>query len=544
MRLGQLIHGLDVRLHDCGCADPLLVRVCDITEDSRTVVPGSLFIARSGLKADGKTFVADAAEAGAVAVVTDDPELRGPAGHALPVVHAADIAGVCAVMGERFYGEPAKKLSLIGVTGTNGKTTTTWLAWQMLNGRGLRAGLVGTVVIDDGVEVARAAMTTPPSLELSRTLSRMVESGCGAAALEVSSHSLVQKRCDALPFRVGVFTNLTGDHLDYHKTMEAYADAKARLFALLAPEGLAVVNEDDPAWERMVRGCRARVLRTGASARSGGAWVEVVHESLAGMELRLHGPWGTAAGRTALIGRYNAMNVLHAACACHELGMNAEALSGALARLSPPPGRLERITDPEASFHVFVDYAHSDDALRNVLTAVGSLIPGRDAAEPIARAAGAPVPAGGHGELIAVFGCGGDRDRTKRPRMGLAAATLADRVYVTSDNPRTERPSEIVDQILSGIPAELRRKVVVQVDRERAIRAAIESSRPGDVVVIAGKGHETEQILPDGPGATRTIHFDDREVARAVLGIEEPRAKRRTESPPRPKAARAGGGRA
>lgn len=538
MKLGALIAGLGVRVAGAADAWPNArtaeIRICDLTEDSRTVVPGSLFVARSGLRADGKTHIEEAARAGAVAVLTDDPKGGTPAGFDLPVLYALDLPLTAARMAERFYGEPSSRLGLVGVTGTNGKTTVTSLVWQLLNASGVRCGLVGTVLVDDGVEVAPASMTTPPAIELSRTLGLMAEAGCRAAALEVSSHALDQKRGDGLRWKVGVFTNLTGDHLDYHKTMERYAAAKARLFGLLPADGVAIVNSADAAAAGMVRGCRAPVWRCvleagtgadgagsdGTGADGGGAecGAEVLEASLLGMRLRLRGPWGVVEGGVALLGRYNAMNALQAVAAAHALGLGTAAIERGLARLTAPPGRLERVSEAADEVTVFVDYAHSDDSLRSVLGAVGGLMPGRlHPGGPLREAAGAPAVMPTPGRLWVVFGCGGERDTSKRARMGLVAAELADRVVVTSDNPRTERPGEIVDQVLAGIPQAMREHVGVQVDRARAIRLAIDCAAPGDVVVIAGKGHETEQVLPDGAGGTVTTHFDDREIARQVL---------------------------
>lgn len=505
-------------------------RVCDLTEDSRTVVPGSLFIARAGGKADGKAFIGSALSAGATAILCDDASAAGLA-HGVPVLVAADIAKASAQIAERFYGLASSRLAIMGVTGTNGKTTIAHLVWRLMNAAESRCGMIGTVQIDDGTEVAPAVMTTPPSIEISRTLGVMVESGCEAAAMEVSSHSLDQKRVEALRFKVGVFTNLTGDHLDYHGTMDAYCAAKARLFRMLGEDALAVVNEADRWAAQVVAECRAPIVacrRIGtedvapAGPRLAGArelaWVRIVRETMAGMRLEMVGPFGRIEADVPLIGAYNAMNVLQASIACHAMGLSAQQVREALEAADAPPGRLERVSEMGGSVHVFVDYAHSDDALQNVLHAVADVMPGRaGAGGRVASAAGAPVPGSAPGRLWVVFGCGGDRDRTKRPRMGFVASTVADRVVVTSDNPRRERPSDIIDQILEGVPSEHRQKVEVQADRARAIRHAIESANPGDVIVIAGKGHETEQILPDGLGGTIRTHFDDREVARTIL---------------------------
>lgn len=528
MLLGALMDGLEVSCVGAARGSsipPALagLRICDINDDSRTVVPGSLFIARCGIKTDGKKFATDAVRAGAVAVLTDDPSLSMGA---TPVLCSPDVPLVTAMIAERFYGNTSRSMHLVGVTGTNGKTTTTFLVWQLLNDADTRCGLIGTVVVDDGTEVAPAHMTTPPSIEVSRSLARMFEAGCAAASLEVSSHALHQKRADALRFRVGVFTNLTGDHLDYHKTMDEYAAAKARLFEMLPPDSLALVNGQDPASTRMVRNCKARVATcsVGESGSTCDCRAHILDESIDGMTLMLEGPWGSTSARVPLVGRYNAMNILQAVACAHELGLTRTQIEAGVARLHAPPGRLERVTRPGDPFHVFVDYAHSDDSLRSVLQAVAGVMAGRNhQGARVDAVAGAPRAAPDLGRLVVVFGCGGERDTTKRPRMGHAAADIADLAIITSDNPRTERPSDIVDQVLAGVPAAQRHKVSVQVDRARAIRAAIEQARPGDVIVIAGKGHETEQILPDGGGGTIRTHFDDREVARAAIDDLHPR---------------------
>jgi UDP-N-acetylmuramoyl-L-alanyl-D-glutamate--2,6-diaminopimelate ligase len=507
MLLGDLTHGLGIRLITPGAAS---VRVTDITEDSRTALPGSLFIARSGRKADGRRYVLDAVAAGAVAVLTDDPGslLEGTSCPAAAIAGTEDILAASALVAERFHRNPAAALAsrhgIVGVTGTNGKTTITWLVWKLLNAAEIRCGLIGTVVIDDGREVASATMTTPPAVELSLTLANMVEAGCRAVVLEVSSHALHQRRVGALPFKVGVFSNLTRDHLDYHGTMEAYADAKAMLFEGLGPDGVAVLNADDPAWSQMVQGCKARVVRCrevrgNPSGSSEEAQVAIIGVSMGGMDLELAGPFGLLTVRVPLIGGYNAMNVLQAAVSAWALGLDAAALSEGLGRVSAPPGRLERVGGDRDDVAVYVDYAHTDDGLRSMLAAVRGAMKGSG------------------GRLWIVFGCGGDRDKGKRAKMGRAAADLADVVVVTSDNPRTERPGEIIGQIIEGIEEPAKSRVIVHADRARAIEHAIMSASAGDVVVIAGKGHEAEQILPDGAGGTYRVEFDDRVHAAGAL---------------------------
>lgn len=499
MNLSDLVVGLGLRIEGDASA-----RVCDITDDSRTVLPGSLFVARGGTETDGRRYIASAVEAGAAAVLTDergfDPSRR------VTHVLTENVPLTSAMLAERFYGEPSKGLFVIGITGTNGKTTTAHLIHGILNRAGTRCGLIGTVVVDDGAEVARATLTTPPAFELSRTLALMVESGCKAVVMEASSHALDQDRVSAIDFDVGVFTNLTGDHLDYHVTERAYARAKARLFALLGDDGHAIVNIDDPASGRMLRDCRARVLRCTLGRGEAECRAETLALTMDETRVRLTGPWGEVESSLKMVGSHNAINALQAVAACHVAGCSADDLLAGLARADAPPGRLEPVHTRDDPVSVLVDYGHTDDAMRNVLEEVGRLVPGRD--RP------------GGGRLWVVFGCGGDRDRTKRPRMGAVAAELADRVVVTSDNPRTEQPEAIIDQILQGIDPSVRydpRRLMVEPDRAEAIALAVERAEPGDVVIITGKGHETEQIIPDGMGGTITRPFDDRLAARQAL---------------------------
>lgn len=498
MDLGELIAGLEVR-----AGGPGQPRVCDVTDDSRTVVPGSLFIARRGVSDDGRRYVPQAEAAGAVAVLTDDPDLRFRG----TILYAENLPRISAIIAERFYGNPSGRLTVIGVTGTNGKTTTTFLIHRMLNESAIRCGLVGTIFIDDGREMAKATLTTPPATELSRTLGSMVEAGCRAAAIEASSHALDQDRVAGVRFRVGVFTNLTGDHLDYHATMDRYASAKARLFASLDPDALAIVNADDPWHERMVQGARCRIIRCTvgeAVEREGWCSAQILAADRRGTTARMVGPWGVFERRLLLLGRHNVMNALQAACACHAVGLAPRQIRTTISMAPAPPGRLEPVTTPDAPFAVLVDYAHSDDALRNVLTTLRPLV-----------GAGPRGP----GRLICIFGCGGQRDRSKRPRMGAAATELADEVIVTSDNPRSERPADIIHDILGGIDGSLRHKVRINEDRAQAIREGVHGAREGDIVLIAGKGHEDYQITSDGVGGTVSRHFDDREEARAALAM-------------------------
>ena len=487
------------------------VEVRSVADDSRAVGPGAVFVARPGPTSDGRAFVADAVRRGAVAIVhagadpcAGDPEASSVVRIAVP--DGTDLTRLAGALADRLAGSPSRHLRLVGITGTNGKTTMAFLVQQFLRAAGDRCGLIGTVTVDDGCRAAPANLTTPGAIELAGILGRMVANGCSACAMEVSSHALDQGRADALRFSVGVFSNLTGDHLDYHGTMERYAAAKARLFAMLPPDGTAVVNADDPWHGTMVAGCLARVLR--CSVRAGGAGaagpgageaaadcVAVVHESRLGwQDATLRGPWGSVRTRLPLVGRHNAMNALQAAAAASAAGVPSGAICGALSACSAPPGRLEPVTAPDDPFAVLVDYAHTDDALLNVLTALRPLV-------------------GPGGRLVTVFGCGGDRDRTKRPRMMRVACEGSDRVVVTSDNPRTEDPEAIIDEVLAGRPTGCGTAVLRQPDRARAITTAVSEARPGDIVLIAGKGHEDYQLV-----GTEKRPFDDRMVAREALG--------------------------
>ncbi|MGD9689081.1 MAG: UDP-N-acetylmuramoyl-L-alanyl-D-glutamate--2,6-diaminopimelate ligase [Phycisphaerales bacterium] len=521
MQLLDLIAGLDIE-PDPLAAGSLDLRICDITEDSRTAMPGSLFIARRGARADGRAFISAAVAAGAVAVLTDEVEAPlvagGRTGPPPALLRTRQLPLNAAIIAERFHGEPTSRLTLAGITGTKGKSTVASLIHQLLNRAGIRCGLIGTVCIDDGSEVTPASLTTPPAIELSRTMARMLDCGCRAAVMEASSHALHQHRVSGLHFRIGIFTNLTRDHLDYHGTMDAYAEAKAALFASLPDEprgGHAIVNALDPFARRMVRDCRARVwacmVTTPGSAMSealrhpahlhADCVAEVRRADAAGSDVLMTGPWGRWELRLPLVGMHNALNALQAAAAALAMGLSPAEIASGLTRVSAPPGRLEPVSNPGDPFAVYVDYAHTDDSLRTILRVARSITSER----------------GTGGRVLAVFGCGGDRDRGKRPLMGAAAVEGADAVFVTSDNPRTEDPSAIIDEILTGVPAAARPRVVIEPDRQRAIHAAVRAARPGDVVIIAGKGHEDYQIVADGRGGTVKRRFDDREVAREAL---------------------------
>ncbi|HEX7008865.1 MAG TPA: UDP-N-acetylmuramoyl-L-alanyl-D-glutamate--2,6-diaminopimelate ligase [Phycisphaeraceae bacterium] len=520
MQLNPLIQGLGLVLERGSGQTP----VQDLTDDSRQARPGCLFIARSGATADGRSFIRDAICRGAVAIVAPDPAPADlPPSTAWVRSKAADqhLAGRLA---ERFFDHPSAKLRLIGVTGTNGKTTTTFLIQHLLNQAGLPCGLIGTVRIDDGSSQGPrpAQLTTPGAIELSRLLANMVQAGCRAAAVEVSSHALHQGRTQALAFAAAVFTNLTGDHLDYHHTLDAYADAKAILFAQLPPTAWAILNAQDPYAARMASafaGPASRRLWTKLTPSPAPAdhpptepacQAHILSATAQGSRVQLTGPWGSLEATLPLVGRHNVSNALQAVAAAYAL-LGDEIMRNlpeALASCPPVPGRLEPVSAPPPSPPdarpsppaVLVDYAHTHDALENVLRALR------------------PVT---HSRLIVLFGCGGDRDKTKRPKMAQVACQLADRVYITSDNPRTEDPRAIIDDILQGVPPHMLDspaqpdappRVVIEPDRAAAIQRCILEAQPGDTVLLAGKGHEDYQII----GTTKRP-FDDRLHAAKAL---------------------------
>lgn len=461
------------------------VEILGIQEDSRLIKTGDLFIARPGTQTDGARFVNGAHERGAVAVVCRSKQADLP----LPQIVISDPAAA-SILANIYHGRPAAKLKVLGVTGTNGKTTTTYLIRHILAKAGVRSGLIGTVEIHDGRSARESTMTTPGPVEIADLLATMLDKGCRACAIESSSHALDQGRVAGVEYACAGFTNLTGDHLDYHKTMENYAAAKARLFTLLAPDAVACVNADDEWSPRISAGCRARLIRFGFSEGADYRASDVAVTS-AGTNFVLQTPDGRTEVRMQLIGRHNIENALCAASMVGEtFGLSVHQIAAGLSDATGAPGRLQAVRMGQP-FAVLVDYAHSDDALQNVLSAL----------RPITR-----------GKLRVLFGCGGDRDRSKRPRMAAVAEKFADAIYVTSDNPRTENPQAILDEIVAGFRADTAKSVAVDPDRRAMIQRIIHDAGEQDVVLIAGKGHESYQII----GATRH-HFDDVEEAGKAL---------------------------
>ncbi len=480
MRLSELLADLP-EARAFGTGDPELTL---LTDDSRLVAPGGLFAAISGTDADGSRYAEEARERGAVAVLAGaDLGLEG----VVQVLHP-DPRRALAEMAARWHGHPARDLALVGITGTNGKTTVAYLLRHILRKTGRRPGMLGTVAYDIGGEVLPAPLTTPGPVAFAGHLAAMRERGCTHAVVEVSSHALAQDRVHGHPFACAVFTNLSRDHLDYHHSFADYRAAKRRLFDGLAPEARAVVNRNDPASTEMVHATAARVwtyaIGTGADLSA-----ESPSCRLDGTRVRLRSAETELVIDSPLVGRHNVENVLAALSAACCLGLELGEGAAALADFPGVPGRLERIGAEESGPVVFVDYAHTDDALRSVLAVLRPLVPGR---------------------LVCVFGCGGDRDRGKRPLMGRVAEEGADRVILTNDNPRMEDPARILGEIRAGF----RRpdSVACIPDRRSAVAAGVREAKPGDAVLIAGKGHETVQVI----GRER-ISMDDRELAREAL---------------------------
>ncbi len=471
-----------------GSGDP---EIAAVVCDSRRAAPGCLFAALPGAKSDGASYIAEALRRGAVALLVQ----RGmPSPPGVPCIIAAEARKALAEIAEVFYGRPSHRLRLVGVTGTNGKSTTAFLIAHLARRLGKRAGLLGTIRYEIGERTIPAPLTTPESVEFSAYLADMAEAGVEVAAAEVSSHALVQHRVWPHRFACAVFTNLTRDHLDYHRDMEAYLRAKKLLFDNLAADAAAAVNVHSPASARMVADTRGRIIRYGM-AEAADICGRVLSSDLCGTSLEVR--CGGAAYRvfSPLVGAYNVLNVLAALAAIHGLGMAMAEAAEALSSFAGVPGRLERVAGP-GGITAFVDYAHTDDALRAVLGALRPLTPGR---------------------LIAVFGCGGDRDRGKRPLMARAAEEFADKVVITSDNPRTEDPQAIIRDIAAGLqrPAE----ALIIAERRAAVEEAVRLARRGDVILLAGKGHEDYQII-----GTVKHPMDDRQLLRAAfaaIGAEE-----------------------
>ncbi len=499
MKLGELIRSVG------NPPVPALDRdreVADIAHDSRTVKPGSLFVAVRGFHSDGHRFIPQAVQQGAAAVIAEHQDAAAAAA-GVPQIIVQDSREALALLAAQFYGRPSERLSLVGITGTNGKTTTTYLVKAIIEAAGKSAGLIGTIDYRVGNRVYPAPNTTPESLDLQRLLWEMVEQGATHCVMEVSSHALELGRTLGCTFSAAAFTNLTQDHLDFHETMEAYFRAKLRLFAGLSQGQYAVVNADDPYAAQIVTATKATVITTGMTGRAAVHPAGKIGHGISGLSFAAATPAGTVPVESPLVGRHNIYNILTAIGIGTALGFDAGVIAQGIRAMKAVPGRLEKV-DLGQDFGVVVDYAHTEDALVRLLEAVREITGNR---------------------IITVFGCGGDRDRTKRPKMGAAALRGSDVVIVTSDNPRTEDPAGIIAEIERGMaqgvkigasaplpPTGQKKQYRALPDRRDAIAAAIALARPGDTVVLAGKGHEDYQVV-----GTVKSHFDDREVAREEL---------------------------
>ena len=472
-----------------------------LTDDSRRITPGACFVAIRGTQFDGHKAIPDAIKAGAIAIVAETPCPAELSGKGLLWVQVSDTQLANGLLMSAWHGFPSRRLVMLGVTGTNGKTTISYLCNAIFRATWQRAGLIGTIKYDDGKTRTTSHNTTPGCAELQSMLAEMVHNGCRACAMEVSSHALCQQRTAGTDFRVGIFTNLTQDHLDYHGTMEAYYQAKKKLFLGMAASGdkkaTAVINIDDAYGRRLAEELAPIMrVRTFGLNPSADFCASIKLLSLKGNQYELKYRGRSYLVRTPLIGAFNVSNSLAALAGTVTAGVGIRDAIACLAQSPQVPGRAELVAS-ENNVQCFVDYAHTPDAVENVCRTMKELCR--------------------NGRVITVFGCGGDRDRTKRPLMGKAAANFSDLCIVTSDNPRSEDPEAIIDEIMPGIPRDKQHRIT---DRAEAIRAALEIAKPGDVVLIAGKGHEDYQIFAD-----ETIHFSDAEVVRAYYREKNPEGR-------------------
>ena len=496
MTVGALLQALDRDLpaadrpeRASGGPGTLDAEAAGVTHDSRQAARGWVFVALRGLKTDGTSFAPQAIAAGAAAVVAERPPAGGVA---VPWVVVRDARLALALLAAEFHGHPSRRMQVVGITGTNGKTTTSYLLSAIFEAAGVRCGLMGTVAYRIGTKELPATRTTPEAPDVQAMLRQMADAGCGACVMEVSSHALTLRRVDGTRFAAAVFTNLTRDHLDFHADMEDYFSAKRRLFEMMPAGAPAVINIDDPRGAALA-GAGGRPL-TYAINRAADVSPGPVGYSLGGLAFDVRTPAGVVQVQSRLVGRPNVYNILAAAGTAAALGVPLEAIGRGLRELQGVPGRFEVVSRPGDDITVVVDYAHTDDALRNLL----------ETARPLAAR-----------RLITVFGCGGDRDRSKRPLMGMVAARLSDVVVITSDNPRGEDPARIIEEAKRGAQGGLRQgapELLTIADRREAIEAAVRRAEAGDVVLIAGKGHEKYQEI-----GGRVLPFDDGAVARQAL---------------------------
>ncbi len=480
---------LDKITEDCGiCArygegNPEITAICS---DSRKVVPGALFIAVKGFANDGHKYIGTAVEKGAAAVVYEDSAAAESRKEGIIYIQVSSSRHALAMIADAFYGHPSQKLTLVGITGTNGKTTTVTLLHRLFTGLGYHCGLLSTIANYIGEKKSETANTTADPITINSLLASMADQGCEYCFMEVSSIGMEQERVTGLKFKAGIFSNLTHDHLDYHKTFAEYLRCKKLFFDSLPADAVAITNTDDRNGMVMVQNTKAKVVTYSCRSMADHT-CRIIEESFDGMLLKIDGKetW------CRLIGQHNAYNILAIYTTAVTLGADPQEVLVGISNLASAPGRLETVRGP-GDLSVVIDYAHTPDALENVLKTLRDIAPRRP--------------------LICVFGCGGDRDRTKRPEMAEVAGRLSDRIIVTSDNSRTEKTSDIISDIRKGLDAAAMAKSLFIEDREQAIRTAIMTAAPGSTILLAGKGHETYQII-----GTEKRHFDEKEIVSDAL---------------------------
>jgi UDP-N-acetylmuramoyl-L-alanyl-D-glutamate--2,6-diaminopimelate ligase len=484
MRLADILKDTEMKGSDISGGD---IDITSVECDSRKIVPGSLFIAMKGAAGDGNGFIKDAVAKGARVIVT---EKAGPySENGVMFFTVPDTKDFLKQTVLRFYGDVSKSINVIGVTGTNGKTTITYLIESMLKDAGKSCGVIGTVNYRYGGSIYKSNNTTPGIIDLQALLSKMFTAGESHCVMEVSSHALDQGRVDLIDFQTGIFTNLTSDHLDYHQDRDNYFKAKAKLFTKLQKSAHAVINTDDTYGNKLLNMTGANIITYGINGPAD-VMAEIIRTDLTGTEFLIRSVWGEIKAKTPLIGIHNIYNILAAVSACLINNIRLNTVKDSLERITYIPGRMERV-DCGQKYYIFIDYAHTEDALENVLNAVRKICSKR---------------------IILVFGCGGDRDKTKRPKMGAVASRLADISFITSDNSRSENTEDIIRGIIDGFAND---HYIIECDRRKAIELALWEAGEGDVVLIAGKGHETYQIFKD-----RTIEFDERKIVKEILDAE------------------------
>jgi len=482
MKLNHLLKGVDI----VSITGNKFLDIANISYDSKQVKEGGLFLAIKGSRHNGADFIDEAIERGAVCVVCEDDFITFKS---VCKVRVKEVQRAPAIIASNFYNYPSAKMNVTGITGTNGKTTVLHLTESILEYAGIHCGSIGTISYKVGERKIPAINTTPSAVMLQRFLSDMLKAGISNCIMEVSSHSLHQHRVSGISYSEAIFTNLSQEHLDYHKDMQEYFKSKRMLFEMLKDGGSAIVNIDDDYGAEIASSTKSRLLTYAINKEADIRAIDI-RSSVSGSKFKVKIPNGMLTIKTSLIGHYNIHNILAAVAFAIARQIDAKLIEEAIGSFDGAPGRLQKIYADNGDFDIFVDYAHTDDALHNVLSALKEIAKGR---------------------ILVVFGCGGDRDPTKRPRMGKISAELSDFVFITNDNPRSEEPSRIIDDIVKGIP-DASRHYKIFPDRRKAIEASIKMAKKDDIVLIAGKGHEKYQILKDA-----TISFDDCQVAEEII---------------------------